>query len=261
MSDDGEARRAGDWLARHGLGEIQPTPALAARLAVRWRARLLENELAAALIIIAALTFVFGLGRRGEAERLLLVVILSVVVIGLLVARSWLSSWVGRVDRRAAAALSRRVTLSVRPTWLALVGGAYVAVGVAVAALTAALAVAVLATTASTARYGAAVLLVATSYVVIGTIVQMRQMLTLPVVAQDEASLTADLIMRAEDARAIVVPTALWSLPVVLLLGTEHGWWTFASFAPMLVGLVGQVLAVAHTPASAAVARQAVGVR
>jgi hypothetical protein len=55
-------------------------------------------------------------------------------------------------------------------------------------------------------------------------------------VADDEASLTADVIMRIDDARAFVTPALVWSLPPIFLYGASLGWWNVVSLALVVVG-------------------------
>jgi hypothetical protein len=256
-------REAEVWLARHGL-DARPTPLLATRLAARRRARRAEEVLLATVFIVSALTLAFHrVTTEASGDRpyqWLPLVVLSALVAGLLVARSLLGRWVRRVDRHAAASLARRATLPVRPGWRAMLGRSRVTVGVAVVVGALAVPAGVLtAVETVTVRYAAAVLLLSLSYVAVGSVVQLCDLVTRPVVAEDETSLTADLVMRIEDARELIVPTAVWSLPVVLLFGTEIGWWMPASLIPMVVGAVGLHLVCARTPSSVAQARLAVG--
>ncbi|GAB3135836.1 hypothetical protein [Microbispora hainanensis] len=74
-------------------------------------------------------------------------------------------------------------------------------------------------------------------------------------------SLTADVIMRVEDARDLTTPNVQWSLPMVLLFGTAPGWWSAASVAYLILGLVACVALHTRTPSSATVARRAMSVR
>jgi hypothetical protein len=112
-----------------------------------------------------------------------------------------------------------------------------------------------------TVRYAASVLLIGLCGVGLGIVVQLRHLLARPVVAEDQASLTADVAMRVEDARELIAPTALWSLPVVLLFGTELGWWNAASLVLVILGAIAFKLINARTPSSAAIARAVTGVR
>ncbi|WP_327002012.1 hypothetical protein OHA72_43870 [Dactylosporangium sp. NBC_01737] len=105
------------------------------------------------------------------------------------------------------------------------------------------------------------VLLVCLAGVAAGAGLQLRRLLARPVVAEDEVSLTADVIMRIEDAREVAAPTVLWSLPVVLLLGIAPGWWNAASVAVVVIGASALVVIRSRTPAGVAAARQAMIVR
>jgi hypothetical protein len=124
-----------------------------------------------------------------------------------------------------------------------------------------ALAVSALAVSDSLVRYAALVLLTGVCGVGAVVVVQVRHLLARPVVADDEASLTADVIMRIEDARDTNAPSMLWSMPMVLLFGTAPAWWGAAAVAFLVVGLIGQVVVEMKAPGTGAAARRVVGVR
>ncbi|MCQ0017353.1 hypothetical protein [Actinomadura madurae] len=74
-----------------------------------------------------------------------------------------------------------------------------------------------------------------------GLLAQLRHVLASPAVAEDEASLTADVIMRVEDARALVTPSLVWSLPPSSCTGNRWAggtrsrwgsWWWASSRSP-----------------------------
>ena len=188
-------------------------------------------------------------------------VVLAAFAGAMLVVQVQLDRWVRRVDQRVGATLSRRATYPVHPGWRALVGWSYAALCLATFLGAVALAISALTVADSVVRYAALVLL--TSVCGIGAVaaVQLRHLLVRPVVADDEASLTADVVMRIEDARDTNVPSVLWSLPVVLLVGTAPAGWSAAAFAFMIAGLIGLVVVQVKTPSSGAVARQVVGVQ
>ena len=144
---------------------------------------------------------------------------LSALIVALLLAQSLLDWWVRRVDRQAGATLARRAAHPVQPGWRAVLGRPHAAFAVATFAGALVLAVSALPFGDATVRHAAVVLLIALAGVGLGAALQLRQLLARPVVAEDEVSLTADVIMRVEDAREITTPTVLWSLPVVLLFG------------------------------------------
>ncbi|GIH94288.1 hypothetical protein ACFFMN_05875 [Planobispora siamensis] len=254
-----DIRWAGTWLQRHGLGDGPPTPLLTARLAVRGRVRVLDSVLQAVLIIAASLAQVAALPK--PADRSVPVLVLSVLVVVLLLARALLDAWVRRVDRRAGAALARRATHSMQPGLWTLLGWPYVVLAGATFAGAFALGVSALAVAEGIARHAAVVLLVAVTGVALGVALQLREILARPVVAEDEASLTADVVMRIEDARESAVPTVLWSLPVVLLFGFMSGWWNAASMAFVVLGALAFIAVRVRAPSCAATARQAVGLR
>jgi hypothetical protein len=244
------------WLQQHGLGDAPATPVLVARLAVRRRARLVSHIMLAGLFVMAALGQAYEMSDPRHPAH---VVIPAIAVAGLLVTQFRLDRWVRRVDAQVGATLSRRATHPVHPGWRDLLGRPY-------AILTAgtfagALALAVSALAVSESRSSALILLTAVSGVGALAAVQVRHGLIRPVVADDEASLTADVVMRIEDARDTNVPSVLWALPVVLLAGTAPAWWAVASFVFMLVGLAGLVVISLKAPCSGAVARRVVGIQ
>jgi hypothetical protein len=142
-----DVQLAGAWLARHGLGDTRPTPALATRLAVR---------------------------RLADVA----------------------------VDRRAAAGLVRRATHPVPPGWRTVVGVPQLTFVVASTGGALALAASALTVDDAEVRYGAVALLIGLTGVAAGIAVRIWHLLTRPVVADGEDTLTADLVMRIEDAVA-----------------------------------------------------------
>ncbi|GAA1758060.1 hypothetical protein GCM10009734_77870 [Nonomuraea bangladeshensis] len=259
----GDVRQAGDWLARHGLGEARPTPLLAARLAARRRARLADHLMLAVLIIAAALAqlnlFLAAPGGPGsESWTWWPLLMLAGLVAALLVTRTLLEAWVRRIDRGAGAALARRATHPVQPGWRVLLGRPYAlwAAGTYAAAL--ALTGSALTLDGAGVRQAALVLLVALAGVGAVALLQVRDLLARPVVAEDELSLTADVIMRIEDARESTSPGTVWCLPMVLLFGMAPGWWRAASLSLVLLGLAALVVIQTRTPDSAAMARRIV---
>lgn len=228
-----DLKGASVWLAMHGLTDVRPTPLLAARLAARRRARLASSVLLAAFII--AVAFVYGFARPpGPAAdgpgwfRHWSLLVLTALVGGLVLAQSLLDRRVRRVDRRAGAKLPRRAAHSVRPGWRTVLGLPRAAFAVATFAGAMVLAIAAFTVQGSTARYGALVLLIGLCGVAVGTAAQLRHVLTHPVVAEDEVSLTTDSIMRVEDAREITTPTVAWCLPGASVLDAVPGWWVAA---------------------------------
>lgn len=261
-----DVRCAGAWLLRHGLGDGPPTPLLTARLAVRRRVRLLGSVLQAVLIIGATLvqtsdrlfTSAFGgFGPHGPTK----VLVLSALIVGLLLVRTLLDTWIRRVDRQAGAVLARRAAHPVQPGWRALLGRPYAVFTVGTFAGAFALGASALAVGEGTERHAAVVLLVAVAGVGVGAALQLRELLARPVVAEDEVSLTADVIMRVEDARESTTPSVVWSLPVVLLFGSAPGWWNAASLGFVVLGMAALIAVQARTPCAAAMARHVLGVR
>ncbi|WP_422739117.1 hypothetical protein ACN263_07745 [Micromonospora sp. WMMD729] len=251
---------AGRWLTRHGLTDAEPTPLLAARLAVRRRAKLVDSVLLATFLIIAALTH--ALGRLDhDAFSWPPLLVLSALVLGLLIGQWLLGGWVRRVDRAAGARLSRRVAHPVALGWPVVLGRPHAAFAVATLTGAVLLAVSVLPLPDPGLRYGAAVVLIGLTGVAIGIVMQLRQILTTPAVAEDEASLTADVIMRVEDARHLVTPSLVWSLPAIFLYGDSLGWWNAVALGLVLAGVGALGLIEGRTTDVGTTARRAMAVR
>jgi hypothetical protein len=154
--------------------------------------------------------------------------------------------------------LPRRAAHPVRLGWRTVLGWPRAAFAAATFAGATVLAIGSLTQHNSTARYAAVILLIGLCGLAVGIVVQLRHVLTHPVVADDEVSLTADVIMRVEDARVGAVPTAVWSvwsLPVVSVFSTAFGWWNAAWIAFIVLSVVVQALIEARTARIAMVAR------
>ncbi|MBV1855897.1 hypothetical protein [Catellatospora tritici] len=247
------------WLARHGLAD-SPTPLLATRLAVRRRAKVADSLLLAVFMLGAALTLALGRPTDVTSSWLSLLVLVALVV-GLLVAQWLLGWWVRRADRRAGARLPRRVAHPVELGWSAVLGRAHAVFAVATFAAASLLAVSVLAVPDPGLRYRAIIVLVSLAGAGAGVIMQLRQVLASPAVAEDEASLTADVIMRVEDARALVTPSLVWSLPAIFLYGDSLGWWNAVSLALVVAGASALCLIQVRTTDVGAAARRALATR
>lgn len=252
-----DLERAGVWLAGHGLADVRPTPLLAARLAVRRRTRLAASILLAAFIMAVALSYTGGMVDGSGHQRWSLLV-LTALVIGFVLTQSLLDRWVRRVDRRAGATLPRRAAYPVRLGWRTVLGWPRAAFAAATFAGATAMAMGALTLDDSTARYSAVILLIGLCGLAVGVVVQLRHVLTHPVVADDEDSLTADVAMRVEDARVGAAPTAVWSvwsLPVVSVFSTTSGWWIAAWLAFVVLSVIALALIDARTARTATVAR------
>ncbi|MEU6958424.1 hypothetical protein [Streptomyces chrestomyceticus] len=261
-----DLERAGAWLAQHGLDEVRPTPLLAIRLAARRATRLAADALLAAFIIAVAL--VYTVNRPDDAAvdgpgppRHWSLLALTAVVAGLVLAQSLLDRRVRQADRRAAATLPRRAAHPVRLGWRTVIGGPRALFAAATFAGATSLAVGFLTKQDSTARYAALVLLIGLCGVAAGTVVQLRHVLVRPVVADDEGSLTADVVMRVEDARDVATPSVVWCLPTVSVFGTGPGWWTAAWLAFVVLSVIALALITARTARSSTVARNVMSAR
>ncbi|MDX2849213.1 hypothetical protein PV342_12240 [Streptomyces sp. PA03-3a] len=261
-----DIEQAGAWLAGHGLADVRPTPLLATRLAVRRRTRLTSQILLAAFIIVVALVYTgartaeAAFGGAGSYRRWSLLV-LTAVVVALVLAQSLLDRRVRQADRRAGADLPRRAAHPVRLGWRTVLGRPRAAFAAATFAGAMLMAVGALTAPDSIARYAALILLIGLCGVAVCMVVQLRHVLTHPVVADDEASLTADVIMRVEDAREVATPSVVWSLPVVSVFETALGWWNAAWLGFIVLSVVAFALITARTPQSGTVARHATGAR
>jgi hypothetical protein len=247
----------GRWLTRHGLTDAEPTPLLAARLEVRRRAKVVDSVLLAAFLIGAALAHVLG---RGPAAPTRLAV-LAALVAGLLVGQWLLGWWVRRVDRRAGALLVRRVAHPVQLGLPAVLGRPFLIFTVATFAGALLLALSVLMVPDPSLRNGAVVVLIGLLGAGAGLVMQLRQVVAGPAVADDEASLTADVVMRVEDARALVTPSLVWSLPAIFLYGDALGWWNAAALALVVAGAVALSLIQVRATGVGAAARRAMATR
>jgi hypothetical protein len=229
---------------------------LAARLAARRSAKLGSSLLVAGLFIAAALVRVIQMASTGKPT---LVALLAVVAGGLIATQFLLDRWVRGVDHRMGATLSRRAAHPVPPGWQTVLGRPHAVLGLV--AFVGAVALAVSAVAIPETRYPALVLLTGVCGVGAVAAVQLRHLLTRPVVADDATSLTADVIMRIEDARDTSVPSVLFTLPAVLLFGTAPAWWGAAAMTFLVVGSIGLVVVSVKTPGSGATARRLVGIQ
>lgn len=255
-----DREEAGRWLTRHGLAGAEVTPLLAARLAVRRRAKLADSILLAVFLLGAALTHVLALPADVTSSGLPLLVLTGLVVV-LLVAQWRLGWWVRRADRRAGAQLSQRVAHPVELGWPAVLGRPHAAFAAAAFAGALLLAVSVLPVADPGLRRGAIVVLIGLAGAAAGLVLQLRRVLASPAVAEDEASLTADVIMRVEDARALVTPSLVWSLPAIFLYGDTLGWWNAVALALVVAGAVALGLIQLRTAGVATTARRSLATR
>jgi hypothetical protein len=123
------------------------------------------------------------------------------------------------------------------------------------------LAVSVLPLSEASLRNGAIVVLISLAGAGVGVVMQLRQVVASPAVADDEASLTADVIMRVEDARALVTPSLVWSLPAIFLYGESLGWWNAVAMALVVAGAVALCLIQLRTAGVGTAARRALATR
>jgi hypothetical protein len=145
--------------------------------------------------------------------------------------------------------------------WPAVLGRPYAVFAVATFTAALLLAVSVLPVPDAGLRSGAIVVLIGLAGVGAGIVLQLRRVLASPAVAENEASLTADVIMRVEDARALVTPSLVWSLPAIFLSGRSLGWWNAASVALVVAGVLALWLVNSRTAGVATAARRSLAAR
>ncbi|WP_433384700.1 hypothetical protein ACQPZX_24270 [Actinoplanes sp. CA-142083] len=256
---EADRTEAGRWLASNGLADAEPTPLIAARLAVRRLAKLYGSVLLALFLLGAAGMHAWRLGKPSPSWLPLLA--LTVLVAALLAGQWQLGWWVRRADRRAGEQLSRRVAHPAELGWRQVLGRPYAiftAVSYAAALL---LAVSVLPFADPSLRNGAIVVLIGLAGAGAGLVMQLRQVLASPAVAEDEVSLTADVVMRVEDARALVTPSLVWSLPAIFLYGDSLGWWNAVAIALVVAGVIAFCVIQLRAGAVGTAARRAMAAR
>ena len=149
-----DLERAGEWLDRHGLADTEPTPLLAARLAVRRRAPSGGCVLLAAFIIAGALATCFG-GLPARRHVLRAVAAGADGVGGRVAGGAVAARPVGAARRPAGRRdLSRRAAHPVELGWRTVLGRPYAVFAVATFTGAMVLAVSVLPVSDSTLRQG-----------------------------------------------------------------------------------------------------------
>ncbi|MFE1285594.1 hypothetical protein [Streptomyces sp. NPDC058751] len=258
-----DVERARLWLAGRGMSDVRPTALLGKRLAVRQSSRLFSSLLLAAFILALALIYTLNRPADGASTSadpypygpLLLV---TAVVAALVVAQALLDRRVRHVDRQAGEALQRRAAHTVHLGWRTVLGPPRAALAAGTFAAASALTAVALTVRTPGVRYPATVLLIGLCGVATVMAVQLRHVLTRPAVAEDEDSLTADALMRVEDAREVAVPTMVWCMPWYLpaasMADIGLGWWNAAWIALIAVGAVTLVLITWRTGRSGTVA-------
>ncbi|MFG1638664.1 hypothetical protein ACGFMK_00090 [Amycolatopsis sp. NPDC049252] len=229
---EAEVRAARKWLAKRGVEVEEPTTLLALRLGARAGARPPGSGPWVALLVVVAVAGNFALGFLPHAlglrysdlpEGRSFFALYAVFVVG-----AWLA--VRLADRRAVAHLAGRGIDRPRPSWRASLSGWNLASMVLTFGGGAVLAV-VMAVTTSKPHWALSWLgLLALGAVVVAAI--LTGVLRRPVIAEDEASLAVDSLLRGEDQyRAL---PALFAYPAIfdpLVSGGQP-----REFTPWLVG-------------------------
>jgi hypothetical protein len=234
VPSSGEFGYAAVWLRKHGVRVGVPTRLLATRLGVRGgaRPRTLVARLAACVFVALACDVGYQClqylpGVRGVEMTESKVVYF--IVFGLQGAL-WLT--LRRRDRQAAAALGAGALDHPRPSWPALAGGWYLASAVVTFAGGAALGVTMFVTTPYRTYAWSWLGLLGLGAVVFAVI--SAGVVRRPVIAEDEASLAVDAVLRKEDLN--VVAPSTYAFPVLLDLTTSNR--QPPGFGPWLLGYV-----------------------
>ncbi|MEV6646140.1 hypothetical protein [Amycolatopsis sp. NPDC051371] len=215
-----EVEMAALWLGKHGVQVGIPTRLLATRLSVRRSAWPRGLRLRQAGIVLAAVACGVGYqclqylpGVRGvEMTESKILYFISFGFQGAL----WFA--LRRRDREAVAVLGTRALDRPRPPWRELVNGWYLAAAMVTFAGGAALgATMFFATEYRTYAWSwlGVLGLAAALFAMVVTGVVRR-----PVIAEDEASLAVDAVLRKEDLN--VVAPSMYAFPVLLDLVTTH---------------------------------------
>ncbi|MEA5358632.1 hypothetical protein VA596_03720 [Amycolatopsis sp., V23-08] len=231
-STEAEVRAAGKWLAKRGVEVDEPTTLLALRLGARAGARPPGYWRWAILLMVVAVAGTFALGFLPHAlglhysdmpEGRTFFALYATMVVGFRLA-------VRGADRRAAAHLAGRGIHRPRPAWRAALCGWNVAAMVVTFGGGAVLAVVMAVTTSKPIWALSWLALLALGAIVVAVIV--TDVLRSPVIAEDEASLAVDSLLRRDD-QFLALP-ALFAYPAVfdpLLSGGQP-----REFTPWLAG-------------------------
>lgn len=236
----GEVVQAAVWLGKHGVRVGGPTRLLATRLGVRvspWprglRIRQIGIMLAAAACGVGYQCLQYLPGVRGvEMTEGKILYFISFGFQGAL----WFA--LRRRDRQALAALGARGLDRPRPPWRELVNGWYLAAAVVTFAGGAALGATMFFATPYRTYAWSWLGVLALGAIVFAVIVS--GVVRRPVIAEDEASLAVDAVLRVEDLN--VVAPFVYAFPVLLDLTTTNR--QPPGFGPWLLAYVGLAIAL-----------------
>lgn len=222
---EGDLRRAGNWLAQHGAGDRAPSRLLAARLALRDRRQRIELGL---LLALGTLLVGFALLRKvvdiaiQVGERNLVAPVSLAALYLLASAGIWLLSRRQRAqEARIAARLPRRAARSAVEHPVAVLGGTYLVAAIItyVGGTGLGIGFALLSADPVDRALG---LVFAVGTALVGAIagVVAWEETRRPAVAEDDASLMADDLLRREDAHRV----APFTVAVALVFSASaHG--------------------------------------
>lgn len=196
--------RARRWLDRHGVADRPTTPLLQARLDARHRAETLSwvlmGVLLAIFVVVVELSNVPRPGRESLYQLGVFYVALALAfIVGL-----WIQ---GRRERRIGRELTRRVAHPQAVRVSAVVGRWFIVATTVIvgAGLLAGLAAATGAADPRDRELGRFMLAAVGVFTLIG-LAGLTQVVRRPAIADDEASLGDDLLLRREDALRVVTP-------------------------------------------------------
>jgi len=231
-STEAEVRAARKWLAKRGVTVAEPTTLLALRLGARGGARPPGSWASVVVLVVVAVTGSFALGFLPHAIGLRYSDMPEgrsfFALYATLVVAFWLAVRLG--DRRATAHLAGRGIDRPRPDWRTSLSGWNLASVVITFGGGAVLAVVMSVTTSKPAWALSWLGLLALGAVVVAVI--LGSVLRRPVIAEDEASLAVDSLLRADD-QYLAFP-ALFAYPAIfdpLVAGGQP-----REFTPWLVG-------------------------
>jgi hypothetical protein len=236
--------RARRWLRQHRLGDIEPTPLLAARLAARRRAKFAE-VITVVVGTSGMLAWMLAADYRGtsgdSADLFGLVwqVSFNIALILGMAAGFW---WQRREERPLLQGMAVRTAHPEATSATRVLGQRRVrtALAINVGGVATGAAVALLAPDGADRALALAFLLGVAVLAGLGALA-LNAVLRRPSVAEDSASLAVDDALRVEDGRRALVPYALLIAVIVAVNTTASSWaiWPFLGYA--VAGVAGYV--------------------
>lgn len=236
----GEVGQAALWLGRHGVAVAVPTRLLTIRLGVRGNAGPRSLRVRRAGVLLLALIGGVGYQCLQYLPDVRGVEMTESKMAYFIVIGFHTAIWLGlrRADREAAAWLGARALEAPRPPGRGLLGGWHIASAVVTFAGGAALGVTMFLATPYRTYAWSWLGVLALGLVMCAVIV--TGVLRRPVIAEDEASLAVDAVLRREDLR-LALPSG-YAVLVLIDLVTTHR--QPPGFAPWLVAYAGLAVAL-----------------